>query len=287
MPNTTLAADIRARYSFKYPSTREFIDTVANTFEHKLWAIYTPDSTDDWLAAVDMLGALGLFIEDTDPEATPDVYFGEPGYGHFKECYRLSPQYIIKFCAARNPTLQEMELLHAADEAGLAHLFLPTLFFELPCEKEPAVLEPDDDDDDHLIYNSEYHYWEHDPDYPLDHVLTHFEIQPVAEVIAPGESTDKELNAEFQCWSLSQWEEEPLRAELPTDFNPYCLRHLSGASRIWVMDFFHFYGLDALINFAAFCEEHLITDLHSSNVGHSSLGTHHRSYPIILDWLSR
>lgn len=284
MANTkTLPAAIREHYSFQYPATWAFIDRVAEEFERKFYNIYTPDSKEDWADAIDSLGALGNFIEDRNGN-TPDVFFGEPGYGHFKECYTFSPHFIIKFCSRRNPTDREVTLLQKAKAWGLGRVFLDTLFFDLPVYKDPAVLEPDDDED--LVYNTKYHFWEHDPSVPFDNELVSLEIQPVAETIAPGDCTDDHLNAEFQCWSLSQWHNEPLSHRVPEDFNPYQIRFLSGASRLWIEDYFNRYGLEALVELAEFCEVHHVNDLHSANVGHCFYGST-KTYPVILDWMSR
>ena len=52
--------------------------------------------------------------------------------GSFKEVYHASDSIVVKFCSVDNETAREQTLLHAAEEAAILELFIPTFFHQLP-----------------------------------------------------------------------------------------------------------------------------------------------------------
>lgn len=275
-----LWTDIERHYNYKYPSTREFIMDVAHRFQANLLIPYAPHDEADWSGALHAIGSLGLWLEDLDPDATPEVYLEMVGYGHFKETYKCGRHFVLKLCSKRNPTKEEELLLNDAFNSEVEDYFVPTLFFELPVYHPPAILEPADDDDAPLIYNSEEHLWEPDPEEDPDNTLVAVEFQPVVDPYADPDS--REPGPEFSHKDV----DNPLFSKYPT-LEPLSVSGLNGAAQVFVEDFARIYGLDELIRLSDFCVEHHVSDLHDANTGTLALYPGDLPRPIIMDWLSR
>lgn len=278
MTNTIkdLWTDIDSKYTYSKQATRDFIREVANQFQSCLYIEYTPHDEIDWDGIVNTLGNLGLWLED-EPYVTPDYYFGLAAYGHFKETYNVSRHYVMKLCTRRNPTSEEKALLDRAADAELSEFFAPTLFFNLPVTRVPAVLEEEDPDD--VEYNPIDHCWELREDYEPDNTICAVEFQPVIDIYLPYDNADW---TEFNVYD----KESPLYSKYPT-LDRSDVRGLDGAAERFVMDFAAYYGLTALIALSDFCLEYHVTDLHEANVGTLALYDGDALRPVILDWLSR
>lgn len=273
-----LWTDIERHYNYKYPSTRDFIMDVAHRFQANLLIPYAPHDEEDWMGALHAIGSLGLWLEDMQLDATPETYLEMVGYGHFKETYKCGPHFVLKLCSLRNPTKEEEMLLNDAYNADLEDYFVPTLFFELPVHREPAVLELDDNDDS-LIYNHEEHLWEPDPEAEPDNTLVALELQPVVDTYAPPDSRSPGPEVSLR-YDLQWWKDH-----YPSiDFD--ALTGLDGAAKPFMEDALHFYGTD-LYRLSDFCLEHHVSDLHDANTGTLALYPGDLPRPIILDWLSR
>lgn len=274
-----LWTDIERHYNYKYPSTREFIMDVAHRFQANLLIPYAPHDEADWSGALHAIGSLGLWLEDLQPDATPETYLEMVGYGHFKETYKCGPHFVLKLCSRRNPTAEEEELLNDAYNEEVEDYFVPTIFFSLPVYRDPAILEPGDSDDD-LVYNHDDHVWEPNPDVEPDNTLVALEFQLVVDPYAEPDS--REAGPEFAARDI----ENPLYIKYP-DLEPMMFLPLDGACQKFVEDFAAIYGLNALVRLADFCADHHVSDLHDANTGTLCLYPGDLPRPIILDWLSR
>lgn len=272
-----LWADIDADFCFKHNSTRDFIREVARSFQSNFYNEYTPHDRYDWSGAVNTLGNLGCWLEDNDLDTTPETYLQMVGYGHFKEAYQLGCHYVLKLCTRRNPTLEEMQLLGKAESENVADYFVPTLFFTLPVHKEPAILEPDDDED--VEYFPELHCWDYRSGSEPDNILTSLEIQPVVDTYRTDEDEDY---TPFNCKDKFS----PLFAKYPI-LNADNTWGLNGADQQFLEDFAAYYGPEELTALSEFCLTHRVSDLHNGNTGTLALYPGEQPRPIILDWLSR
>ena len=248
-----------------------------------------PDS--EYLTIADGIHSLGV-LEDTRGGPSIEDYFELQGFGHFKECYYLSPNFVIKFCAERNPTLEEAKLLSDAYENGFEDLFLPSKYHELPFPLPSDNLEKEDDDQE--VYDEDQGQWVDNPEWHDNTVLTHICIQPQvisAERFYADPSTDntynKPVDAECNCGSKHSWEITRTELGLPEDAWYADYRGLNGLCLIWARDFIKRFGVARLKMFSHFCEEFHVWDLHGENVGYTLPGADGTRYPIILDWMSR
>lgn len=249
----------------------------------------TPDN--EYLTLADGIHSLGI-LEDTPGAPSPENYFELEGFGHFKECYYLSPNFVIKFCAERNPTTEEAKLLSDAYENGFEDLFLPSKYHELPFPLTSDNLEKEDEDQE--VYDEDRGGWVENPEWHDDTVLTHICIQPRAisaeRFYADPLSEnvyDKIVDAECNCGSKNAWETTRVDLGLPADTDYRDYRGINGLCKVWALDFIKAFGVSRLKLFAQFCKEFHVWDLHSENVGYTLPGADGTRYPIILDWMSR
>lgn len=262
-------------------TTKEFIDRVATGWanlasQHSL--VLTPDAD-----SRDALQALANLIDGIKPgsENTIETYLGEPiAFGSFKECYPWTSQYVIKFCAVRNPTLNEQSILLSAAEHNARHFFVPSFYIQLPHQIESQYLDKDDDDAE--VYDSDTHTWVPFPDWEDDSLLTHICIQPK---VAPLGDTDD--NAHAFSVHEKDWPRMMERIPQLQGENPKSWYVLAGTCLNWLADFAHYYGRAGLTSLRDFCETFGIWDLHGENTGHLIPSVSGRAAPIILDWMSR
>lgn len=260
--------------------TREFIQQVATG-----WANLAANhhlSLSPYTDASDALQALANLLDNTDGvEDSIEDYLGEPmAFGSFKECYPWTSQYVIKFCAARNPTLDEQSILLNAAEHSVNHFFVPSFYIQLPREVDSQLL--DKNDDEMEVYDVAASEWKENPEWVDDSRLTHICIQPR---IAPLHDTDENARAftiHQKDWPHMVEAIPQLQGELPTDWHV-----LAGTCLNWLADFGHYYGKCGLIKLRDFCETFGIWDLHAENVGALVPTISGRAAPVILDWMSR
>lgn len=230
-------------------------------------------------------------LSDTPNQPTPEAYFELMRFGHFKECYRFSPSFIIKFCAERNPTNDEAQALEDAFANDMDDVFLPTKYYPLPYPMYANNLERDDEEAE--IYDESTDEWIENPEWHDDTVLTAICIQPrvisadckytdVDHTDIYNKPSDAECNVSPKMWPVTCD-----RLGIPFTDDRYEWRGLNGVCALWAKDFKNLYGLSRLKQFAKFCEEFHIWDLHSENVGYTLPGADGVEYPVILDWMSR
>ena len=186
--------------------------------------------------------------------------------GTFKEAYHASDSIVVKFCSVDNETTREQALLHAAKEADILELFVPTFFHQLPINL--AVTQLDDTNSSRYTYNYHYHTWDRNPD-AEDFELNYLEIQPI---VIPA----SHVNCKMIPWD-AQGEVIPGIAKI-------AMRRIPTSNLTWLRSIVEHYGKDFFEKFAIFCDDWHIWDLHDDNIGF--LRTPEIELPIILDWMS-
>lgn len=258
---------------------REFLEQTAREMAW-LYNNYTPDNTDEALRLKDGLNNLAALLADkTCP--SPSKYFFLEGLGHFKECFTLSPHFVIKFCATRNATEDEENLYCAAVNEGFEHVFVPTVYVPLPKLIPSSELEKDDDEWE--VYNEDEGSWEMNPDWVDDSDFNYICIQLRVTPLCDNDDPDNDTvfsaaPNESLAWGRTKEYlslDDSLRAPLAG---------LKGTALPWVKAYLTHYGTPALQQLAQFFADHDVWDLHSENVGFIS-GT--IPTPVILDWMSR
>lgn len=261
-------------------TTVEFIKRVATGWvdmaaRHSL--ALAPDAD-----ARDALQALANLI-DHSPEVEDNIedYLGETiGVGSFKECYNWTPQYVIKFCAKRNPTLDEQSILLRAAEHGVSQFFIPSFYIQLPRLIDSQFLDKDDDDSE--IYDPDTHKWTPNPDWEDNTAFTHICIQPRVKPLGDTEENARQFSIHEKDLKRMVEAIPVLQFEDPQDWHA-----LAGTCLNWLADFAHYYGITGLTALRDFAETFGIWDLHSENVGNLIPSVAGRGAPIILDWMSR
>lgn len=229
-------------------------------------------------------------LEDDSPDASPVNYFEYLNHGFFKECYALSPNLVIKFCAERNPTESEEALLNAAIEEDIQELFLPTIFLPLPRSFQSTKLDVDDDDED--VFDSDTNEWIPNPEWKDNSILTHICIQeraiPQRAILKDDPAFDEMEDTEVDAWSDNVWRVSAAELGIDPDLEfADKWKGLSGASIHWVRSLIDLYGIDYARRFAYFCQTFPLWDLHSENVGYTLLpGPYGVKLPVILDFFS-
>lgn len=257
--------------------TENFICAVAETLARMSRNL--PDPSTDFNEMVNALDNLALLLNNTDPNVTPEDYFDLEDFGHFKECYGISPHFVLKFCAERNPTREENKLLQDAKQNGMGHLFVPSEYLALPRPIESTNLEKDDDEAE--AYDEELCEWGPNPEWHDNTVLTHICIQ--ARVKPLGDDDEKslpEVNVHFL------WDETREYLHLSAEEDPRAWIGLNGCALPWVKAVINLYGADFAKQFAAFCAEYHVWDLHVDNVGFTLPAAGGKPIPVILDWMS-
>lgn len=262
-------------------STNEFINKVATGWadmaaQHSLKLTPDADACDALLALANLLDNTNKTVEDNIED-----YLGEPiAFGSFKECYPWTSQYVIKFCAIRNPTLDEQSVLLNAHTHSCAHFFVPSFYIQLPRPIDSQLLDKDDDDAE--IYDADVGRWVPAPDWQDNSALTYICIQPR---IAPLGDSDENAHA-FSNHEKDWPQMVNLIPQLQGE-DPKAWYKLAGTCLNWLVDFAHYYGRAGLASLRDFCETFGIWDLHAENVGHLIPSISGRAAPIILDWMSR
>lgn len=186
--------------------------------------------------------------------------------GAFKEAYHASDSIVVKFCSVDNETDKEQSLLAAAEDAGLLHLFVPTIFHELPCKL--PVTQLDDSNSSRYYYNYNYHTWNRNPG-TEDFELNYLEIQPL---VIPS----SHIAYETIAWDIQN--------EIIPGIPMTVMRRIPTTNLTWLKSLAENYGTEIFERFAIFCDDWHIWDLHEDNIGF--LRTPEVELPIILDWMS-
>lgn len=194
---------------------------------------------------------------------SPNCYFDFINHGAFKECYRLTPNFIIKFNASDNPTIRENQVLANAQQIGISKIFLPTRFYELKSCTLPLKYLDDDPNCSSALYDSYYHTMKTNPDFtPI--LFDSFFIQPFAKI-------SRDINREEDYSNSSLVDENG--DIIPDD-------SINFTSRSWLKDVLTMYGREFFDTMINFFEEEGIYDLHRGNIGYLN------EKPVIIDWLS-
>lgn len=209
---------------------------------------------------------------------TPETYFEMVAYGHFKEVYRTDLGLVLKFCSARNPTIDEIELTAKAEKAGFAQFFLPSEYITLPKLMESAKLDPDDEGQ--YAYDEINHKWDRLEEWMDWTQFTHLCIQP--EVTTYGDLPNEKLyhviyDSSYKECKLKMWHGDLLDRDIMGVFD--------GVPTEWVRQMLTIHGMEGTYAFAKWCSTERVYDMHSDNVGlydHNGL-----QYPVIIDWLSK
>lgn len=273
MDATTLYNEVKA--TPLDAADRAFLRRAANAIAD-LYNTCTPDNADEANYLKAGMRALGELT--ATPGATPELFFEMEAFGGFKECYYLSPHFVLKFCSRRNPTIPERELLERAIEAGLSDVFLPTRYVCLSRLIPSASL--DKDDDDREVYDEEYEKWIENPTWVDNSDFDYLCIQ--LRAIPLGDSDDNSIT--FSVQTDIGWERSRKMSGLPADAIKEDWIGLQGVAIPWLWEYIHRYGVEAARKLNEFCTEYHVWDLHAENVGVSADDSRR---PIILDWMSR
>lgn len=261
-------------------TTAEFIKRVATGWVDMATrhSLVMPPKAD----VLDVLQALTNCINNVPAlETNVEDYFGTPiAFGSFKECYPWTSQYVIKFCAKRNPTLDEQSVLMRAAEHSVSHFFIPSFYIQLPRPLESQNLDKDDDDSE--LYDPDTHQWSPNSEWEDNSVFTHICIQPRVAPLGDSEDNSRQFSNHEKDWGRMVRRIPQLVGEDREDWFI-----LSGTCLNWLIDFAHYYGKTGLVTLRDFCETFGIWDLHSENVGNLIPSISGRAAPIILDWMSR
>lgn len=261
-------------------TTAEFIKRVATGWVDMATrhSLVMPPKAD----VLDALQALTDCINNVPAlETNVEDYFGTPiAFGSFKECYPWTSQYVIKFCAKRNPTLDEQSVLMRAAEHSVSHFFIPSFYIQLPRPLESQNLDKDDDDSE--LYDPDTHQWSPNSEWEDNSVFTHICIQPRVAPLGDSEDNSRQFSNHEKDWGRMVRRIPQLVGEDREDWFI-----LSGTCLNWLIDFAHYYGKTGLVTLRDFCETFGIWDLHSENVGNLIPSISGRAAPIILDWMSR
>lgn len=262
------------------PKTKEFIERVATGWADL--ASYhclklTPDAD-----SRDALQAMANLLDNTDSvEDDIERFLGDPiAFGSFKECYPWTSQYVVKFCAERNPTLDEQSVLMSAAANSVDHFFVPSLYIQLPRPVDSQLLDKNDDDQE--VYDVASSRWVENPEWQDDSRLTHICIQPRVEPLGDSDENARQFSVQQKDWGRMVEAIPQLEGEYPSDWTVLC-----GTCLNWLIDFAHYYGKAGLIRLRDFCETFGIWDLHAENVGALIPSISGRGAPVVLDWMSR
>lgn len=261
-------------------STKEFISKVATNWANMAARHHL--TLEPYVDAQDALQALAHLIDNTSPAGDNiEDHLGTPiSFGAFKEVYEWTDKYVIKFCAERNPTLEEQTTLFRAEEHNTSHFFVPSVYLQLPRAVDSLLL--DKEDDDEMTYDSETHSWTPNPDWVDNTRLVYICIQPR---IAPLPDTDQTAHQ----FSNHEGDWRDMVAAIPQlageERREWYI--LAGTCLEWLADFAHYYGKAGLVALRDFAETFGIWDLHAENVGNLIPSVSGRGAPVILDWMSR
>lgn len=203
-------------------------------------------------------------------EESPEQFYDDISYGAYKECYALSPDYVIKFATEDNASETEMSLLSRAFDARVGEVFLPTHFFWLhSCTLPTYYIERESEG----YYNSSLGIYTCDT---TNEDMNAVFIQPrIAKLAEDIDSTTLYFNEK-------EYAQNPLYVKGTNEIVRFSLiRRLHISCYNWVQDVLDLYGYEFLERLADFIEENEMRDLHWGNIG----WTQDRK-PVIIDWLS-
>lgn len=246
------------------PKVRDFLQDIESSFLDVVNTYIQPEF--QLVEAEKVKNTIEDLGECFDADTAPADMFSCFSSGSFKEAYHASDDIVMKFCSCENDTEAEAALLNDATAAGFEDLFVPTYFHKLPIPM--ATLELDDTNSARYFYDSHEQTWVHDPKYG-DFELTYMEIQPL---VTPADT----LSCTVLPWGYKEETVLGIPTEIVRDVGIYNLK--------WLEAFVNVYGVERFMEFAKFCGEHLIRDLHDGNIGFMRKGE--VEIPIILDWLS-
>lgn len=251
-----------------YPKElQEFATTLETAFLNAL-NTYVPAVKRE-TEALQLRDAIETILLCLDNNGAPGDNFDYFSCGAFKEAYLASDSIIVKFCSNTNETEREKNLLDEAETAGLVDLFVPTTFVELPTSLPIRHL---DGDSDRWAYNSYYHTYMESEDYD-DWYLNYLEIQPR---VSPA--------SVVSCEHLP-WDYQILEIDATPSIPRAMINRVGTTNKTWLLSIVENYGLEKLKDFAMFCDDHHIWDLHDDNIGFT-VSLDGKEIPIILDWMS-
>lgn len=246
------------------PEIQTFLRTLEKSFLHTLNTCVPADQQEKEAVQLrDTVEGIGNCLE---MHYAPGGVFECFSCGAFKEAYLASDSIVVKFCSIDNETEKEQNLLAAAEDAGLLHLFVPTIFHELPCKLQVTQL--NDSNSSRYYYNYDYHTWDRNPDVE-DFELNYLEIQPL--VVLSSHTVYKTI----------AWDEQN---EVIPGIPMTIVRRIPTTNLTWLKSLAENYGAEIFEKFAIFCDDWHIWDLHEKNIGF--LRTPEAELPIILDWMS-
>lgn len=246
------------------PEIQTFVREIEQSFLHTLNTCVPADKQDKEIYQLrDTIEGIGDCLEGN---IAPGDRFDCFSCGAFKEAYRASDSIVVKFCSIDNETDKEQNLLTAAEDAGLLHLFVPTIFHELPCKL--PITQLNDSNSFRYYYNYDYHTWNRNPN-TEDFELNYLEIQPL---VIPSSHT--------ACETIFWDEQDEIIPGIPIAI----IRRIPTTNLTWLKSIVENYGEEFFKKFAIFCDDWHIWDLHEDNIGF--LRTPEVELPIILDWMS-
>lgn len=252
-----------------YPKElQDFASTLETAFLNAL-NTYVP-ATKREAEALQLQDTIETILLCLDNNFAPGDHFDYFSCGAFKEAYLASDSIIVKFCSNANETCRERHLLKEAEAANLANLFVPTTFIELPTSLPITHLE--DDSSNSWIYDHHYHTYVESKNYD-DWYLNYLEIQPR---VSPASA----VPCEFLPWDYQN-----LEINSTLSIPRAMINRVSTTNKTWLLSIVENYGLEKLKEFAVFCDDHHIWDLHNNNIGFT-ISLDGKEIPIILDWMS-
>lgn len=229
------------------PEIQTFVQEIEQSFLQVL-NNYVPAASKEKEAIQlrDTIEGIGDCLENN---IAPGDQFNCFSCGAFKEAYHASDSIVVKFCSVDNETDKEQSLLAAAEDAGLLHLFVPTIFHELPCKL--PVTQLDDSNSSRYYYNYNYHTWNRNPG-TEDFELNYLEIQPL---VIPS----SHIAYETIAWDIQN--------EIIPGIPMTVMRRIPTTNLTWLKSLAENYGTEIFERFAIFCDDWHIWDLHEDNIG--------------------
>lgn len=194
------------------------------------------------------------------------------GMGTFKECYELTPRFIIKLCRPANPTLRESLIYDAAHTAGVDKVFAPTIYTPLFGCWIPLP---------YLTYYTPINSKKGEIFLASD-IIIQYRVAPASNFdedpfdyctesgYAAAEQEINELKALYGKPAIKVKDVEDLGIDSPTFLEALCAR----------------YPNDFLEKLFDFLSRSNLFDLHSDNVGQVAAKGSDSPVPFIFDWMS-
>ena len=199
---------------------------------------------------------------------SPDNYFKFIGNGSFKEAYELDSEgrFVIKFVGNDNNTKSELDIIAAAEEAGLDKLFAPIYAMPLNCLLPVTYLVGGNYTYESVVDSYEYHSYMRvdDEEYGLDYIM----IQPRVRTVRQDENPSRYIENVTHKGKVIPVEE---------------LDKFGIESWFWLQSAIDAYGTKKFKKLKKFIKRNRLVDLRDCNIGYL---TQSHSRPVILDWLS-